>query len=46
MDYVDVCDDLPLNGWDWIWLGLGVMCDVASYVGGYHKRQQVRGVSS
>ena len=33
----------PLNGWDWIWLGFGVMADVASYVSGYHKRQQVPG---
>ena len=33
----------PLNNWDWIWLGLGVMADVASYVAGYHKRQQVPG---
>jgi hypothetical protein len=33
----------PLNGFDWIWLGFGVMADVASYVAGYHKRQQVPG---
>lgn len=31
----------PLNGWDWMWLGFGVLADVASYVGGYHNRQQV-----
>ena len=31
----------PLNGWDWIWLGFGIMADIASYVGGYHNRQQV-----
>jgi hypothetical protein len=31
----------PLNGWDWLWLGLGIMADVASYVGGYHNRKQV-----
>jgi hypothetical protein len=33
----------PLNNWDWIWLGFGVMADVASYVASYHKRQQVPG---
>jgi len=31
----------PLNGWDWIWLGLGIAADVASYVGSYHNRKQV-----
>ena len=31
----------PLNGWDWIWLGLGIAADIASYIGGYHNRQQV-----
>jgi hypothetical protein len=36
----------PVNGYDWIWLGFGVMADVASYVGGYHKRQQVPGYPS
>ncbi len=36
----------PLNGWDWIWLGLGVMADIFSYVGGYHKRQQIPGYPS
>jgi len=30
-----------LNGWDWIWLGLGIAADVASYVGSYHNRKQV-----
>lgn len=33
----------PLNGYDWIWIGLGVMLDVLSYVGGFHKRQGVPG---
>ena len=33
----------PLNGYDWIWLGLGLMCDIMSYVAGFHKRQQVPG---
>lgn len=36
----------PLNGYDWIWIGLGVMADVFSYVGGYHKRQQIPGYPS
>jgi hypothetical protein len=31
----------PLNGWDWIWLGFGILADVASYVSGYHNRKQV-----
>ena len=31
----------PLNGFDWI--GLAIMADVASYIGGYHNRQQVPG---
>jgi hypothetical protein len=31
----------PLVGFDWIWLGLGIMADVASYIGGYHNRKQV-----
>ena len=33
----------PLNGFDWIWIGLAIMADVASYIGGYHNRQQVPG---
>jgi len=36
----------PLNGFDWIWLGLGVLADVASYMGGFYKRQQVPGYPS
>jgi len=31
----------PLNGFDWIWLGLGIGADVVSYIGGYHNRKQV-----
>ncbi len=31
----------PLNGFDWVWLGFGIMADVASYLGGYHNRKQV-----
>jgi hypothetical protein len=33
----------PMNGFDWIWLGFGIMADVASYIGGYHNRQRVPG---
>jgi hypothetical protein len=33
----------PLNGFDWIWLGLGIMADVASYLSGYYKRKSVPG---
>jgi hypothetical protein len=31
----------PLNGFDWLWLGLGIMADVASYLGAYQNRKQV-----
>jgi hypothetical protein len=31
----------PLNGFDWIWLGFGIMADVFSYTGGYHNRKQI-----
>ena len=33
----------PLNGFDWIFVGLAVAADIASYIGGYHNRQQVPG---
>jgi hypothetical protein len=33
----------PMNGWDWLWLGFGIMADVASYMGAYHNRQRVPG---
>ncbi|MGW8226541.1 MAG: hypothetical protein ACWGOY_12440 [Anaerolineales bacterium] len=36
----------PLNGWDWLWIGLAIGADIFSYVGGYHKRQQVPGYPS
>lgn len=36
----------PLNGFDWIWLGLGIMADVASYMGGFQNRRQVPGYPS
>ena len=31
----------PLNAWDWLWMGLAIGADIASYVGGYHKRSSV-----
>ena len=33
----------PLNGFDWIWVGLAIGADIVSYIGGYHNRQQVPG---
>ena len=33
----------PLTGYDWIWIGFGVMLDIMSYMGGFHKRQSVPG---
>jgi hypothetical protein len=33
----------PLNGWDWLWIGLAIAADIFSYVGGYHNRQRVPG---
>jgi hypothetical protein len=33
----------PLNGFDWIWIGLAVGADIVSYTGGYHNRKQVPG---
>jgi hypothetical protein len=31
----------PLNGFDWLWIGLAVGADIVSYTGGYHNRKQV-----
>jgi len=33
----------PLTGFDWIWVGLGLAADIASYVGAFHNRQKVPG---
>jgi hypothetical protein len=33
----------PLNGFDWIWIGLAIGADIVSYTGGYHNRKQVPG---
>jgi hypothetical protein len=31
----------PLNGWDWLWIGLGIMADVASWMGAFQNRKKV-----
>jgi hypothetical protein len=36
----------PLNGWDWLWLGFGLMADIASYLGGFQHRRRVPGYPS
>lgn len=33
----------PLNNFDWVWVGLAIGADVASYIGAFHHRQQVPG---
>ncbi len=33
----------PLNGFDWVWIGLAIGADIISYTGGYHNRKQVPG---
>jgi hypothetical protein len=33
----------PMNGWDWVWVGLGLAFDIFSWVGSYHNRQRVPG---
>jgi hypothetical protein len=33
----------PLNGFDWIWIGFGVLADIASYFGAYGNRRRVPG---
>jgi len=35
----------PLNGFDWIWLGLGLAADIVSWVGSFHNRESVPGYS-
>ncbi|MGD9094080.1 MAG: hypothetical protein PVF74_14625 [Anaerolineales bacterium] len=34
-----------LVGFDWIWLGLGLLADIASYAGGAARRRDVPGYS-
>jgi hypothetical protein len=31
----------PLNGWDWLWIGLAIGADIATYMGGTFKRKDV-----
>ena len=33
----------PLNGFDWVWVGLALGADVASYIGAFHHREKVPG---
>ncbi len=33
----------PMTGFDWVWVGLGVLADVASYMGGFANRRRVPG---
>jgi len=30
-----------LNGWDWLWIGLALAGDIATYVGGVERRKSV-----
>ena len=31
----------PLNGWDWLWIGLAIGADIATYMGGTYKRKSI-----
>ena len=31
----------PLTGWDWLWVGLALAADIATYMGGTYKRQSI-----
>ena len=33
----------PLNGFDWIWMGLAIAADIAGYMGAYGNRRRVPG---
>jgi hypothetical protein len=36
----------PLVGFDWVWMGLAVIADIASYAGGaYGNRERIPGIS-
>lgn len=35
----------PINGFDWIWLGLALLADLAGYFGGGYHRERVPGYS-
>ena len=30
-----------VNGWDWLWIGLSVAADLATYTSGAYKRKEV-----
>jgi hypothetical protein len=32
-----------IHGWDWLWIGLGVLADIASYGSSAYNRKQVPG---
>lgn len=34
-----------ITGFDWVWLGLALVADIASYGGGYRNRSSVPGYS-
>ena len=36
----------PLNGWDWIWIGLAIGADIVSYTTQYRNRHKVPGYTS
>jgi hypothetical protein len=36
----------PLNGWDWLWIGLAIGADIVSYTTQYHNRHKVPAYSS
>jgi hypothetical protein len=31
----------PMNGWDWLWIGLAIAADIATDMGGVYKRNEV-----
>jgi hypothetical protein len=45
--YVVVAPTGTITGFDWVWLGLGLMADIAGYAGGgYGNRERIPGYSS
>lgn len=45
--YVLVAPTGTITGFDWVWLGLGLMADIAGYAGGgYGNRERIPGYSS
>ena len=35
-----------VDGFEWVWMGLALLCDLAMYSGGAYKREEVPGYSS